>query len=279
MTSAPAASTTPPPTTPRRGSLRVRRAWRIGGTVLTVGVLIWGLVQVVGLLGRSTSAVDVELEADGIEELVVEVAGGSVEIRGTDDELVRVRGEVTSGLTTTRHREQRVGDRFVVSSECVGGPLSTFCAVDHVIEVPRAMPVLVRSSETSVTLVELTGRVDVETRNDAVRGRGLHGPEVRIETTNAEVELRSMRAPVVAVRTTNDAVRATFDEPIDQLDVDTSNGAVEVVLPDTPDPYAVALDTSNGEEVVSVRTDPTAQRRVTVRTSNDDVSVRYPGRD
>lgn len=278
MTSAPSGST-PAPTTPRSGSPRVRRAWRIGGTVVTVVVLTWGLVQVVGVLGRSTAAVDVELEAAGIEELLVEVASGSIEIRGTDDELVRVRGEVTSGLTSTRHREQLVGGRFVVSSECVGGPLSTFCAVDHVIEVPRAMPVVVRSSETSVRLEGLTGRVDVETRNDAVTGDELSGSEVRIESRNAPVALNSVRSPVVSVRTANDAVTTAFDEPVDQLTIDSSNGAVEVVLPDTPDPYAVALDTSNGAEVVSVRTDPTALRRVTVRTSNDDISVRYPGRD
>lgn len=277
MTGAPAA-TPPPGATPRRGSPRVRRAWRIGGTVLTAVVLVWGLVQVVGVLGRSTASVDVELEADGIEELVVEVAGGSVEILGTDDELVRVRGEVTSGLTTTRHREQRVGARFVVSSECVGGPLSTFCSVDHVIEVPRAMSVLVRSSETAVTLEGLTGSVDVETRNEAVRGDELSGSQLRIETSNAPVELRSTRSPVVSVRTSNDAVTTTFDEPVEDLDIDTSNGEVEVVLPDTPDPYVVRLDTSNGAQVVSVRTDPTSPRRVDVRTSNDDVTVRYAER-
>ncbi len=277
MTSAPSGST-PAPTTPRSGSPRVRRAWRIGGTVVTVVVLTWGLVQVVGVLGRSTAAVDVELEAAGIEELLVEVASGSIEIRGTDDELVRVRGEVTSGLTSTRHREQRVGGRFVVSSECVGGPLSTFCAVDHVIEVPRAMPVVVRSSETSVRLEGLTGRVDVETRNDAVTGDELSGSEVRIETRNAPVELRSTRSPVVSVRTSNDAVTTTFGEPVEDLDIDTSNGEVEVVLPDTPDPYVVRLDTSNGAQVVSVRTDPTSPRRVDVRTSNDDVTVRYAER-
>jgi hypothetical protein len=256
----------------------VRRAWRIGGTLLTAVALVWGLVQVVGVLGRSTATVDVSRDATGIEELVVEVAGGSVEIRGTDEERVRVRGEVTSGLTSTRHREQRDGERFVVSSECVGGPLSTFCAVDHVIEVPHAMPVVVRSSETSVTLEGLTGEVDVETRNEGVRGDDLSGPEVRIETQNAPVQLRSVRSPVVSVRTSNDAVVTAFDEPVDTLDIDTSNGEVEVVLPDTPDPYAVRLDTSNGAQVVSVRTDPTAPRRVTARTSNDDVTVRYAER-
>ena len=96
--------------------MTVRRAWWIGGSVVTAVVLVWGLVQVVGVLGRSTESV--------AEELVVDLAGGSVEIRGTDRDELRVRGEVTSGLTTTSHREELEGSRFVVASACTGGPLS-----------------------------------------------------------------------------------------------------------------------------------------------------------
>ena len=259
--------------------MTVRRAWWIGGSVVTAVVLVWGLVQVVGVLGRSTESVAVTRSSTGVEELVVDLAGGSVEIRGTDRDELRVRGEVTSGLTTTSHREELEGSRFVVASACTGGPLSSFCEVDHVIEVPSDLSVVVRSSDTAVTRVGLDGRVDVETSDAAVRGERLTGPEVRIETSNSEVELRGVRAPATRVRTSNAAVTTTFDEPVDEVDVDTSNEAIEIVLADTADPYAVDLDTSNGAQTISVRTDPTATRRVTARTSNDDITVRYPGSD
>ena len=81
---------------------------------------------------------------------------------------------VTSGLTTTSHREELEGSRFVVASACTGGPLSSFCEVDHVIEVPSDLSVVVRSFSTAVTLVGLDGRVDVETY-DAPRAFGRHG--------------------------------------------------------------------------------------------------------
>jgi hypothetical protein len=267
----PLAPIAPPP---RRS--RSRTAWLVGGSLLTIVTVAWGLVQTVGVLGRSTDRVEVTRSADGIEELLVEVAGGSVEIRGTDRDEIRVTGTVTSGLTSTRHDEQVEGDRFVVSSACTGGPVSTFCAVDHLIEVPQGLAVVVRSDDTAVTLSGLAGSIDVETSAASIDGEQLSGPELRLRTSDANVSVRGVSTPIASVRSSNGDVDMSFDEPTELVEVDTSEGAIRLVLPDTPDPYAVDVATSNGAETVSVRTDPVGERRIVARSSNADVSVTYP---
>ena len=49
-----------------------------------------------------------------------------------------------------------------------------------------------------------------------------------------------------------------------------------VVLPDTPDAYAVDIDTDNGSEHNDVRTDPASSRTITLSSDNGNVTLRYP---
>ena len=51
---------------------------------------------------------------------------------------------------------------------------------------------------------------------DLVRSRGLG------DVYKRQVELRGVRAPATRVRTSNAAVTTTFDEPVDEVDVDLS---------------------------------------------------------
>ena len=55
-----------------------------------------------------------------------------------------------------------------------------------------------------------------------------------------------------------------------------TTAASTVVLPDTPDAYAVDIDTDNGNVRNDVRTDPTSSRTITVSSDNGSVTVRYP---
>jgi hypothetical protein len=243
--------------------------------LVTAVALAWVLVQTVGVLARTTDDIDVRRAADDVDALVVDVREGTVEVRGTDRNEIVVTGTVTSGLTSTRHDERVEDDRFVVSARCSGGPLSTFCSVDHVIEVPAGMPVIVRSAGTAVVLAGLRGTVDVETSDADIDAAELSGPDVRLVTSNAGIRLRGASAPATRVRTSNATVDLSFTDPVEVVDATTSNGPLLVELPDTPDAYAVDLVTSDGTAAAEVRTDPTSRRRISARTDNDDISVRY----
>jgi len=252
-----------------------RRVWTTLGSVLTVVVLASVLLQVLGVLGRSSVRVDRELSADGIEALVVDVTEGSVEIRGTDSTRIRVTGSVHSGLATTEHTERTEGTRFVVRARCPGITAANFCSVDHVIDVPRGLHVVVRSRNTSVVLSDLSGSVDVTTSDASVEADRLSGP-LTIRTSNDSIDARDMRSTSNRFETSNGRVRAEFVVEPETVQVSTSEDSVAIVVPDTPATYAVGLDTSNDEQITSVRTDPSSPRRIDVDTSNGGIVVRYP---
>ena len=253
----------------------IRRTWMIAGSIITVVMLAFGLVQVLSVLARTTDPVETDASADGIEELVVTVESGSVEIRGTDSDVISLRGSVTSGLRSTPHSEGVRGDRFVVTADCSGGLGSDFCGVDHVIEVPRSMPVTVRSSNTSITVEDIDAAVDVVTSNDSISADGLGG-RVELRTSNDSIRATALSSTHARLHSSNDEITAEFLVAPDRVVVTTSNAPVTIVVPDTDDAYDVELDTSNGEQTAAVRTDPTSGRRLEVSSSNDDVVVRYP---
>ena len=217
---------------------RARTWWRVLGSLLTIVVVGWVVLQVVAVLARSEAPVDAVAAAEGLATLVVELDGGSLEVRGTDGDQVVLAGTLVSGWRTNELERRRDGDELVLRTDCPDGPIDSFCSADLVVEVPRELAVRVRSNDTSVQLIGLAGDLDVATSNDAVLGDDLAGEHVRVRS---------------------------------------SNDRVEVVVPDSEASYVVDTATSNGSTSTDVRSDPAATRRIDVRTSNDDVVVRYPG--
>lgn len=238
--------------------------------------LVWSAYLGVSVIARSTVDVDFSAPAAGITEVLVEVEGGSVEIRGGAFDQVRVTGSVLSGPTRTRHHEAVVGSVLVVQSECTGGVFSTTCAVDHVIEVPVSAAVVVRAANTKVVLSDISGPVDLQSTNEPIRADRLSGAEIAVQTTNAPIELGAVSTGRMRLRTSNESVRTEFARPVDELDIATSSAEVDVVLPEGPTSYAVGIDSPAGSQSTEVRTDPTSEHRILIRTSNSDVTVRYP---
>lgn len=259
------------------GRDRGRTWWRIGGSLLTVVVLGWVVVQVVGLIARSEAAVDIVDPADGLHTLAVQLDGGSVRVQGADGDEIRVSGTLVSGWRRTELTRDRGNGRLVLRTECPDTPIDSFCSADLVVEVPRGLSVEVRSDNTAVTLAGLDGGVDVSTTNASVSGEDLRAERVKVRTSNDRIELGGLDVESLDAVTSNDRVLASFTSPPRQVGVRTSNDSVEVVLPEGRAAYRVDLTTSNGSGTAEVRTDPAASRTVDVRTSNDDVVVRYPG--
>jgi hypothetical protein len=67
-----------------------------------------------------------------------------------------------------------------------------------------------------------------------------------------------------------------FSEPPNTVTASSSNGYVDIVVPDTPVAYRVVAESSNGGTEVAVRTDPSSQRTIVANSSNGHVEVRYP---
>ena len=115
----------------------------------------------------------------------------------------------------------------------------------------------------------------IDDDNGSIDIRGADGP-LRATTDNGSVHATGVRSETVSVDSDNGSVEIEMVTPPLALEATTDNGRVDVVLPDTPDAYAVDIDTDNGSERNDVRTDPTSSRTITVSSHNGNVTVRYP---
>jgi len=249
--------------------------WRLGGSLLAVVLLAFGLLQVLGLLSHHSEQVEAGTADEAVTSLHVSLESGRVEIVGVDGPRVSLSGSVTSGLVDTSHDARVEGSRYLVSSTCPTLLVAHNCDVDLRIEVPRDLAVEVRSTNTEVVVRDLRGNVDVETSNSRIEAEALAGT-VRLRTSNDVVAATGLSATDVEVHSSNDEVRLSFVDPPQRVVVRSSNDDVGIDVPDTPDAYALDLRTSNGNQRADIRTDPTSDRTIDVHTSNGDVTVQYP---
>jgi hypothetical protein len=261
-------------TTPRTST---RMWWLLGGSVLTIALLGWGVLQCAAWLARTETAVLASQPGDGLTEVLIEMDNGSLLVRSTSGDEVQVTGTLVSDLTEPDVEHRREGDRWVVRARCPLNFLPTACGSELELAVPEGLPITVRASDTPVRLVGVRSELDVVTSDNAVEGDDLSGPRVSVRTSNDRVELSGLRVADVDATTSNDRVALSFEDSPESVVIRTSNDRVLVVVPDRPVPFAVDLRTSNGSSTNQVRSDPTSDRRIDVRTSNDDVTVRYPG--
>jgi hypothetical protein len=263
-------------TTPTRRSAS-RSWWLVVGSAVTILLLVWGVVQTASWLARTETSVQLAEPGDGLGEVRIEMDNGSLVVRSTSGDEIQVTGTLVSDLVEPDVDQRREGDRWVMRVRCSLGFLPTACGSNLELAVPEDLRVTVRASNTPVRLVGVRSELDVATSNNAVEGDDLSGRRVRVRTSNDRVELSGLRVADVETTTSNDRVALAFEDAPDAVVVRTSNDRVQVVVPDTPVPFAVDLRTSNGSATNQVRSDPTSDRRIDVRTSNDDVTVRYPG--
>jgi DUF4097 and DUF4098 domain-containing protein YvlB len=110
-------------------------------------------------------------------------------------------------------------------------------------------------SSGDVRLVNTTGQLSVRTSSGAISAAGLAAGRVEITATSGDVDLR-------------------FAAPPDTLTANTGAGNVDITLPGN-DPYRVTVETSGGDQKVSVRQDGPAERTIGVTTGRGDVHIRY----
>jgi hypothetical protein len=254
-------------------SATARRAWLIGGSVLTVLVLVGATLNAVGLVAREDETVTTEFDASGLAGIDVRAETGSIEVVGTDTDVVRLTVELTHGLRRTGHRAEVEGDTLVVRSSCP--IISQWCEADYRLEVPAALAVRAGIDDGRLTIRDIDGPVDADGDDGRVELVRLSG-DVVADTDNGSVVATGLRSEVVDADSDNGSVRLTFAEPPRSVDATTDNGDVEVVVPDDDTTYLVDIDTDHGSTDIGVRTDPDSDRRIFGRSHNGSVTVRYP---
>jgi hypothetical protein len=270
----------PPPVPPARGSSsphgqRGRRAWRVVGSLVAAGTLLWGTAQVVAQLAHEEEVVEVTYDASAVTSVDARVDNGRIRIVASTGDTVRVTARVSRGLRATGHRQELDGGQLVLRGEC-SELLNNFCNVDYTVEVPASVSVVARTDNDDITLTGIDGAVDAATDNGAATLEGGRSPKVRLRSDNGPVRAVGVRPAVVDASTSNGSVRLELLVPPEDVQARSDNGDVDVVVPDDPTTYQVDASSGNGDRSVVVRTDPTSDRHIEAHSENGDVTVRYP---
>jgi hypothetical protein len=254
----------------RRPDPGLRGALRLLAVVLSVLLVAFGVWSLASLLARSTE--HRQATYAGVSAVDVDLSFESLRVTATDAPTVHLDRSWSWSFGEPTVRQRRVGDRLVVTSSGCGFTPGLGCTGSVELEVPRDLTLRLRTSNSGLTLQDLTGDIDASTSNGSVVGSGLTG-QVRLSTSNGRVEATGLRTARVEATTSNGSVRLGFAVAPTTVVARTSNGTVEVIVPRDRTAYRVDATTSNGANEVTVPTDARADRTIDAHTSNGAVRV------
>jgi hypothetical protein len=284
MTNTTTTMATPPP--PRRDqrvpipgrrrfrSAGIRRAWVLGGGILTVVILVVGVLQVLSMIAHETTIVEESLTADelrGVRVVEVDSGHGAVHVVGTDGDGIRIRSEIREGLRAPTNEWRIDGDRLVITSDCPSF-LSQFCGVDHDLQIPSGLKVVVATEHGDTRITGIDAPVDATTRHGSLEVVRVTGP-IRIDAGFGNVRASQLTSPTLAVDVGHGDVEVSFASAPQRITVDAEFSDVDVAVPDDGTTYAVSTDAQFGETVNDLLTDPRSESVVEVRTKFGRISL------
>jgi len=251
--------------------------------VLTTAVLMTGCSATSSMIWDETVTETRTMSADHVADgsLYIDTRNGSVEVYADDTvDAVEVEAEVSAADTSEIDASKRLAETKIIVDRDAGGRLTLRPdwptnargneGASFNVRLPDANGVTIDTSNGSVTVHGLRGKLVVDTSNGSIEIVD-HDGETVIDTSNATVEVRGNRGRVFA-DTSNGRVRITDQHG--PVEVDTSNAPIDVVLArDQSGP--LTLDTSNGSVTVTVGL--AFGGTVEFETSNGSLNVRNRG--
>jgi DUF4097 and DUF4098 domain-containing protein YvlB len=138
--------------------------------------------------------------------------------------------------------------------------------------VPNDVEVRVHASDGSLTLRNLDGSVDVDMSDGSVRASDLSG-QITLQTSDGSVVATDLRSDEVEAVTSDGRVELFFDVAPSAVTGHTSDGSIEVVVPQDGTAYDVNATTSDGDRDVSVPIDSSSSHRMELSTSDGSIRV------
>jgi hypothetical protein len=261
----------PPARPPQRTPATVRVLWKVFAGVLVAAALVWGPYSVVTLLAHEERVETSSYPAAGIGAVDVAGSSGSIRVTGADIDTIVVRAEISDGLRATGESQVVRDGTLLLRSTCPNFG-SDFCRVDYEIRVPRGVELRLDGDNGSIHVTGTSGPITADADNGSIRLTGVSGA-LEVATDNGRVEGTQLRSQQVSADADNGRVQLEFATAPTTVVATGNNGRVEVVVPPDGTAYRVDVRTDNGSEDISVPTDPTSERSITVRTDNGSASV------
>jgi hypothetical protein len=250
-----------------------QRRWLAGGSIVCVLLLALAVSNAVDLIAHDEEVLLYEVTAGGVDAIEVSTENGDVIVVGADVKTITVRAEVSHGLRPTRTTQELDGGRLMLRGSCPLVP-NVWCRADYRIEVPREVAVESRSRYGEIEVAGVDGAVLAVTGQGAMELRDVGGP-LKLETGHGDLDATDLRSPTVEVTTGHGRVLLAFQEPPNMVEAYSSDGRIDIEVPDEPVTYAVDAGTRSGKTTSAVRTDPASTRAISARTDHGEVTIRY----
>ena len=260
------------PDRPTRG----RTAWLVLGSIAAVLGVLLGVGWFLGALGNDTRTISKTFDDGRIATIDVATGSGEVIVVGDREPGtgIAVRPRLTDGLFDGRHSEEIQGDRLVLRADC---PIffSLRCDVRVVVHAPPSIDVVVATDNGDARVRRLDGTVQVSSDNGDIRADRMTG-DLRFSTDNGDVVGVAIESQVVRSDTDNGDVTLDFATSPQEFTATSDNGDLLVRLPQEEDvAFVLVTETDNGSVTTPIRTDPSSARRITARSDNGDITIRY----
>lgn len=209
---------------------------------------------------------------EDVSRVVFELDNSPIEFVGSDGAVV-VDMSATTGFLGGDARVQQDGDTLVIVHECP--PLfGVGCRASFDVQLPPGTQISGSTSNGPVSLTSLEGLVSVTTSNGPITLDDV-GSDVALQTSNGSITGTEISSERFEASTSNGRIDLGFAVAPHFVRADTSNGSIEILLPEDAPPYALTTSTSNGRVEADVRTDPDASDSIEAETSNGNITIGY----
>lgn len=197
------------------------------GTIVTV-LLLGGLVLGASLIQRETRVATADVELGDIAGLVINAGAANVRLVEGEEGMVRIRSRITSGLRKTDYQLGRRGSEIKIVADCQTW-LSPGCGVSATLEVPKGMPIEVRTT---------TGDVKAESLAEGV---------LTVTSGSGNVTVSDLKVDEFSADTGSGDITASFATQPFGLKANTSSGDIRATVPAGKRKYAVVVSSKSGE--------------------------------
>jgi hypothetical protein len=224
------------------------------GTIVAVLVLA-GLVLGASILKRDTRVSMSDVEIGDSAQLVIDAGAADVRlVDGDEDDIVRIRARITSGLRKTGFELGRRGDEIKIASSCQTW-LSPGCGVTATLEVPKGLPIVVRTTEGDV------------------RAESLAEGVVTVVSATGDISATALEVDEFSAETGSGSLSATFATQPFGVKATTRDGDIRATVPTGQRTYAVEVKSRSGDVDNTLTSDEQGEGFVRATSRSGDITL------
>ncbi len=254
---------------------------------LSTGISRAFVAAAVALTGLATAGCQIEARREfsltpqwaDYDLLVVRSRNGYVELSAVWGPAFKIRGQVRVHGETQEEANTNLDQLTVVAEPDASHPGTYLVELrvpealnqkspgaDFVIQIPKACAADVSTSNGSINILGLKGRLNLNSSNGSITATNIDG-QIQAETSNAKIKLDGVNGAVTAQTSNGDVIAMSIAEGVSAA---TSNGSIQVEGASGD----INAHTSNGG--IRVDAGPGIGGAVVLETSNGSIDATLP---